>query len=260
MKNTLFIISFVLLFGVAKAQSIHDSIFNNVILIQSSDIATDGLDFLIDIPIKPQREPIIIFNSDGQIPAKLFFDRKSFLASQDEFILITPDWEYYKAVAQSAPPGGCAEPIRTNKIYHIIRNLSDYKIDSLSINDSEKSITLNFQKQKLEENDIKCYYIDCYGSSCCPRDRKWGLSNNIRKKQDSLDAQFQGNIYKGIYKKITGKEGEHCTYYTFPDLSKKQKLQAIKEMKRVIEEIMNRSKNNFPKIYLPEIFIKNGLD
>lgn len=81
MKNQLYIlISTILLSGTAFGQSIRDTVFNDVIPIHHQYVTTDGNDFLIDMPIPAQKEPIVIFNNDRRIPVELFFDRKSFLS------------------------------------------------------------------------------------------------------------------------------------------------------------------------------------
>ena len=71
-----------------------------MILIKNTDVTTNGKDFLIDIPIKPQKEPIIIFNDDERIPTNLFFEIKSFLSEQYELFLIKPNWEFWKEIIE----------------------------------------------------------------------------------------------------------------------------------------------------------------
>lgn len=121
MKKALLIVISLLFIDQLQAQNIRDTVFNNVILIKSTDVSTNGFHFLVDIPIKPQKEPIIIFNDDFRIPAKLFFSRSSFLSEQNEFILITPDWEYYNNIEETERknPGLKLHPYRQNKVYHI---------------------------------------------------------------------------------------------------------------------------------------------
>src|SRR5690554_146478 len=109
------------------AQTIRDSVFNNVVLIKNTNVSTNGFHFLIDIPIKPQKDPIVIFNDDFRIPAKLFFSRSSFLWEQNELILIMPDWQYYNNIEETERknPGLKLHPIGKIKFIifkEIIRN------------------------------------------------------------------------------------------------------------------------------------------
>lgn len=41
--------------SIAFTQTIHDTVFNDIILISAKDVATNGYDFLIDIPIKSKK-------------------------------------------------------------------------------------------------------------------------------------------------------------------------------------------------------------
>ncbi|WP_304067321.1 hypothetical protein [Pedobacter glucosidilyticus] len=231
MKKTLTLTILLFCINNLFAQTIRDSVFNNVILINNTDVSTDGFHFLIDIPIKPQKEAIVIFNDDHRIPAKLFFSRNSFLCGQNEFILITPDWEYYNNVKETERKnsGLKLHPYRQNKVYHIQRNNTKIQIDSSSIriDDSKNSIKINFKNPDLKENEIKYFFQECYGSKCCPEDPSWKLEKERNEIKNNFNEKHNVNVYKNVYTQIKGKEGEHCDYYTLSDLTNEQKIQFI---------------------------------
>lgn len=210
-------------------QTIRDSIFNNVILIKNTDVETNGAHFLIDIPIKPQKKPIVIFNDDSRIPANLFFNRNSFLYGQNDFFLITPDWEYYNNIEETERknPGLKLDPYRQNKVYHIHRNNVEIQIDSLSIrmDDPRKPITINFNNPELKENEVKYFFKECYGSTCCPEDPSYKFEKERKEMKNNFNEKHNVNVYKNTYIQTLGKEGEHCTYYTLSDLTTEQKIE-----------------------------------
>lgn len=212
------------------AQTIRDSVFNNVILIKSTDVSTDRFHFLVDIPIKPQKDPIIIFNDDFRIPAKLFFSRSSFLWEQNEIILITPDWEFRKEIIDEQKKTGLhIRAFPKNKIYHIKRRGSGYEVDSLSIvmHDPRKPIKINFKNPELKENEVKYFFKECYGSTCCPEDPAWKFEKEKNEMRNNFNERHNVNAYKNTYRQIKGKEGEHCDYYTLSDLNNVQKIEFI---------------------------------
>lgn len=237
MNKILTLIISLFLFDSVLGQTINDTIFNNVILIKQENVTTNGNDFLIDIIIKYQKEPIIIFNSDRTIPTKLFFDRKTFLSNQNELILITPDWEFQKEILEREKREGIHIKAERHKFYNIKRSNSDYQIDSLSvsIHDVWKPITLNFKNYEVKENEKKYYYNDCYGSVCCPRDGKWDVYETIQKKVNLFEEKNKVTITnEDVVTLNMGKEGEHCTLYLLSNLSNEQKLhffQIFKESK-----------------------------
>src|SRR5690554_2323459 len=150
MKNILSLIISFFLFQNIQAQTIRDTVFNNVIPIERTDVTTNGRDFLIDIPIKTQKEPIIIYNRDVLIPLKMFFEPKSFLYGQDEIILIES--------AYLRNPAKETEKVAPSVIlYHIQReNSINYKVDSLQIVWIYTCpITINYKKPELKENEVK---------------------------------------------------------------------------------------------------------
>ena len=237
------------------AQTIRDSIFNNVILINNADVSTNGFHFLIDIPIKPQKDPIIIFNDDFRISANLFFSRNSFLYGQNEFILITPDWEYYKNIEQTERknPGLKLHPYRQNKVYHIQRNNTKPQIDSLSIrmDDPRKPITINFNNPELKENEVKYFFKECYGSNCCPRDPKWDYQNDRNEMINNFNKKHNVSVYQNVYRLDLGRESERCDYYTLSDLTNEQKIEFIFPPKNYTET--DDVAQGFSVIILPSV-------
>lgn len=229
------------------AQSIRDSVFNNVIRINDTDVTSNSSTFLIDIPIKTQKEPIIIFKIERQIPTKLFFSRKSFLPDQNEILLIEPDWEYYKSIRKSEDETGLhLYPVVQNKFYHIQRNNTGFIVDSLTVrmDDSSKPVALNFKKPELNEIESKFYYLNCYGSTCCPKDPRWEFYETFQNNIKIFEEKNKVVITKEVYSKIYGKEGEHCLYYPLSDLTNEQKVAFLSEI----------TGEPYPKIYVPIIF------
>lgn len=230
MKNKLYIlISTILLSGTVFGQSIRDTVFNDVILIKSADVSTNGFHFLVDIPIKPQKEPIIIFNGDFRIPTKLFFSRSSFLWEQNEIILITTDWVFEKEIREREKREGIHIKAHRNKIYHIKRRESGYEVDSLSVvmHDPRKPIKINFKNPELKENEVKYFFKECYGSTCCPEDPSWKFEKEKNEMRNNFNIAHKVNAYKNAYREIKGKEGEHCDYYTLSDLTSEQKIEFL---------------------------------
>ncbi len=225
--------------------SVRDTVFNNVILIKDADITTNGYDFLIDIPIKSQKEPIVISYNDWRIPAKLFFDRKSFLSDQDEILLITFDWEFYKEIREREKRTGLHIKAARQKIYHIQRNNTGFKVDSLSVSahDPFKPIKFNFIKPELQKDEVKYYYQDCYGSGCCPHDTKRDIYPIIQNKIKLFEEKNNLNVTHNVLTISLGEEGERCIYYPLSDLTNDQKLQFFQIFKEA-DKIDN-------KIYVP---------
>ncbi|MES2574260.1 MAG: hypothetical protein V4572_04915 [Bacteroidota bacterium] len=257
MKKTLTLTILLLLLHNLNAQTIHDTIFNNVLLIQKENVTTNGYDFLIDIPIKVQKTQIIIFNDDERIPVKLFFERKSFMYEQNEILLITKDREYYKSIRESERETGYhLRPVRQNKFYYIQRNGNNTKVDSISVrtDDPFKPIILNFKNPELKKNEVKYYYQECYGSSCCPRDANWNFKKEGDLQKNNFNNKYKVNIYKSVYRGVLGKEGEHCDYFTLNDLSNEQKIDfMLLPPASSLINLKNKDIVKFPFIILPSV-------
>lgn len=227
MKKALLIVISLLFIDQLQAQNIRDTVFNNVILIKSTDVSTNGFHFLIDIPIKPQKEPIVIFNNDFRIPSKTFFSRNSFLYGQNEFILITPDWEFHKEIIEEQKRTGLHIKASRDKIYHIKRNSSGYEVDILSVvlQGINNPIKINFQNPELKENEVKYFSKECYGSDPKDPNLKWRQERDVIR--NNFNEKYNVNVYKNFYRQIMGKEGEHCDYYTLSDLNNVQKIEFL---------------------------------
>lgn len=244
MKKTLTFTLFFVCLNNLLGQTIRDSVFNNVIPIERTDVTTNGADFLIDIPIKPQKEPIVIVNHDRRIPTNLFFDRRTFLSEQKELFLITFDWEFQKKIREQERREGLHIKAARHKIYHILRNYDDYQVDSTTITlQSSPIVKLNFTIPKLEENEMKIYYVENYGSICCPRDWRHSFSKEIEK--DIKLFEDKNGVIISVNSMTTGKEGEKTNNYKLDNLTKEQKLQFFQIFKKA-----DRVEN---KIYVPKV-------
>ena len=250
MKELLTILSLIFSLIHVNAQSIRDSVFNDVISINHTDVTTDGTFFLVNLPITSQKKPLIIYNYDERIPTRLFFNRNTFLAQQDELILITTDWQYYRNIKknQEIRPGLKLDPVIQNKIYHIKRNGENSMVDSLTIirDNPSRPVIINYKKPELEAQEEIVYYIDCYGSTCCPKSKSWDFYDKKNELFKNFNQENQVNIHHNSYKKINGKEGEHCMYYTLSDLSEQQRFNFIKQF-------IFSNKTISPHIILPNI-------
>lgn len=129
------------------SQTIKDSIFNEVYIIKSENIIKNDNVLFINIAIQTQKTPVVFISSDRNVTAKLFCDRRLFLPEQNEFILITPDWEFIKEIREIEKREGIHIKAEKHKFYYIERNITDCKIDSLSrsIHDVRNPIVLNYK-------------------------------------------------------------------------------------------------------------------
>jgi CarboxypepD_reg-like domain len=147
MKNIFTLIASLITLFNGHCQTIKDSIFNEVYIIKKETvIKSDNLIF-IGIPIETQKTPVVLMSSDRNVSAKLFCDRRLFLPEQNEFILITPDWEFIKEIREIEKREGIHIKAEKHKFYNIKRNITDCKIDSLSrsIHDVRNPIVLNYK-------------------------------------------------------------------------------------------------------------------
>ncbi len=244
MKKLMTLTLLLLLLNNLYGQTIRDSVFNNVIPIDKTDVTTNGADFLIDIPIKPQKEPIVIFSNDKRIPTNLFFDRRTFLSEQKELFLITFDWEFEKEIREREKREGIHIKAARHKIYHIQRNYDNYQVDSTTIAlHSRPIVKLNFTIPKLEDNEMKLDYVENYGSICCPKDERHFFSKVIEK--DIKLFEDKNGVTISVESIITGKEGEKTKNYKLDNLTNEQKLQFFQIFKKA-----DRVEN---KIYVPII-------
>lgn len=184
-----------LFFQNSFSQTIRDSIFNDVILIKNENVIKKDNDFLINIPLKISKNPIVIYNADDRIPNIYFFDRKSFLEKQDKIILIKPDWDYYKGIRESEKRTGLhLKPVRQSKIYQIDRNSK--RIDSLTIREDDpwKPIIFNFKKTEIKTKKIRGFVFEDY---MIPAQMEVGIKGTDIKTQTDADGKFTMEANEG---------------------------------------------------------------
>ena len=73
------------------------------------------------------------------------------------------------------------------------------------------------------------YYTDGFGSRCCPKDPKWEMKGRLSEFIAAFEKRNHVKI-GDVYKKITGKEGEHILYFTLSTLNTEQKLLFLQEV------------------------------
>ena len=257
-EKIIFIFSLFITNNNVNAQSINDSIFNNVLLIQKEDVIKNSDDYLLDVIIDFDFKKTPIIYNDTRLSidsiASLLFKYKS-------FIVITPDWEYYDKIAEEAVNmGGCIEPTTTNIFYQRTYIENEWKTDSIRISGDQPKIVFKQPKKDVKFNDnIVFYHIENFDSTCCPKDPKW----NVKQQLDQFIISFEreNNITIGdIYKKITGKEGEHILYFTLSNLNIKQKLLFLQEVRFWTYPDQKLEHIKFsPQIFMPKTINKVGL-
>lgn len=95
------------------------------------------------------------------------------------------------------------------------------------MHDPRKPIKINFKNPELKENEVKYFFKECYGSTCCPEDPSWKFEKERNEMRNNFNNEHKVNAYKNAYRKIKGKEGEHCSYYTLSDLNNEQKIKFV---------------------------------
>jgi hypothetical protein len=257
-RKIIFILSLILTNNYVIAQSINDTIFKNVLLIQKEDVVKNIDDYLIDVVIDfDSKKTPLIFN-DSRL-SKDFFTNRMF--EHKSIVLITPDWKFYEEVAEEANRmGGCIEPATTNIFYQRKYSENKPKADSIRISGNQPKVVFTQSLKDLKTNDnIIFYHTESFGSSCCPRDPSW----EIKGKLDEFITSFEkvNNVKLGdIYEEIRGKEGEHILYFTLSNLSTKQKLSFLEEVRywkyidRKLEDVEFE-----PQIFTPNSIKKESL-
>ncbi|WP_078798424.1 hypothetical protein [Elizabethkingia miricola] len=223
--------------------------YKHVIMIEDEHMVKLGENYLVDIPIQEKPDSVYAFFLNADIPIERLKKPSNFYPSINEFILIVPDWKYYKIIAEEASKQGILiEPLVTNNYYHITRNGGEIKTDSTHISGNGHP-HISYTEPEIPKGMLQVYYTDSYGSVCCPRDPKWD------NKQD--DASFIKEFEKNKKLKITdtyrqnnGKEGEHAIYYTLSGLTSLQRLSFILEKKS--QGITNKEKKDI--VFAPQIF------
>ena len=250
MKKLLALTGLIFLYQNLIGQTIYDSVFNDVILIKKTDVATDGSNFLIDLPIKSQKDPITIYNYDTGIPVELFYKQMIFLDHQDEIILINSNSPNTRLINDEK---------ETSKLtlYHIKRDYPNNKIDSIQKEwfYTNIPIKINTVKPILKENEVKYFYEECYDV------RDLNLANiEDRKNLKIIFNQIYGvDVFKDVYRKILGEKGEYCDYYTLNDLTNEQKIVFMRSPKSSVN--LHLKDFNFSnKIILPKVIDITNMD
>lgn len=242
------------------AQNISDSIFKNVTLIENRNVLKSDNDYLIDVVMKYDVNDIpVIFNDSRELSKQFFFNE---LCRSKPMLLMTPDWAFYDAVAEEADSmGGCIEPAPAFIYYQKKYYKNKLQVDSIKITENYPKLFFNLSVKELKaKEDIVFYHTESFGSTCCPKDPKW----EMKDKLDGFITYFeQKNSTKlgDVYKKITGKEGEHILYFTLSNLNTKQKLNFLQEIRHIYVEKKNRKSIEIsPQIFMPSSIQKEGLE
>lgn len=257
-RKIILILSLLLTNNYANAQSINDSIFSNVLLIQKKDVVKNIDDYLIDVVINfDLKKSSVIFNDSGL--SKDFITNRLF--EHKSIIVIIPDWKFYEEITEEATRmGGCIEPATTNIFYQRKYIENESKTDSIRISGNQPKLVFNKSIKNVKFNDnIVFYHTESFGSTCCPKDPKW----KIKQRLDEFITSFEreNNIKLGdMYKKITGKEGEHILYFTLSNLNTKQKLLFLQEIRywKYTDQKLKDIKFD-PQIFTPNTIKKESL-
>jgi len=257
-RKTVFILSLLLTYNSIIAQSINDSIFNNVILIDKKDVVKHQEDYLIDVVIDTELKKLpIIFNNSRL--SKEFIENRLF--KKQSIIIITPDWEFFNQVTEEATKmGGCIEQATTN-IYYQKKHLENgITTDSIRISGEQPKLVFSQSLKDSESNDtIVFYHTESFGSSCCPKDTSWDIKHKLDHYISTFEKENNTKI-GAIYERVTGKEVEHMLYFTLSTLNKEQKLHFLKDIRywRNIDQKLN-TKTFKPQIFTPHEVKKEGL-
>lgn len=240
------------------AQNINDTIIKNVVRIDEKDIVQHNNDILIDVVIDSQtKKNPIIFNNTKY--SKDFFANNIF--KQKTIMIITPDWKYYDEIAKEADEfDGCIEPATTNILYQRKISGNTVKTDSIRISGKQpKLIFKPITTQSNITNAIVYYHTETYSSSCCPRDPKWEVKEKLDEFISSFEVSHKVKLGE-IYKRITGKEGEHILYFTLSSLTTVQKLRFLQQIRSVYRKSTSKKdKETTSQIFIPKSIRKNGL-
>lgn len=177
------IIGVLIYFAAAQLSAQTDSkiVYKDVIQISNENVYTDGVDYIIDIPLKTNdKEDIVIENNASLLPNKVFF-QYNFLAQFNSVTVISRDWAYYNSLKKTNH-NGSVKPVPSSKIYSIkINQNNKIIIDSLAYNiNSEIKRSASYRKKTSKmEDSIIVYYKEFWGSICCPRDAKYDRQSEI---------------------------------------------------------------------------------
>lgn len=229
------------------------TVFDDVILIDTKNVATNGFDYILDIPLRSEpKSDIIIFNRDEKLANKLFF-QLDFLYHFNTVKVISPDWEYYKSLAKNK---NAEEPIAVFKLYTVkMHSQNSISIDSTSYYGNLPKI--NYRKSdKAPENQILIYHVERFGSICCPPDPR--LFSPLKKITGYNNEAEKTSLNKSkIYTRMTGYEGEHQKYYTLELFTPLERLDFINEL---ISDRNQNIKRDTPTLFYPYFVSNLGLE
>lgn len=239
---------FILFSKILFSQNWKEKVFDEVILIKDENVVQSGNVFLINIPLKIISDQKPVFYNASHIPNELFFDKNIFLPQSNEFILISPDKEYYRNVREfSNKIKGHAEPMKTDKFYFVKRNES--KWDSISLNSQNyPKIKFKDKKTSVPPNAIVSYYSEFFGSVCCPRDKKRDFLRDNKNDYFFQELKNNGISVKEMYSCSFGEEGEYGSFYPLKELSTEQKLTFIKKRRDFFQQNPEEYRIFFPEI------------
>ncbi len=253
-KISFIIILNIILISQVFSQSLNDTLFKNVIKIDDENISKIGKSFLINIPLKEKNKFLIIFNN-SQIPNNLFFSKNNFAPNLTEFILIFPNFEYYKRIGNYSSKYSkikCAEPLTSEKLYHIKRNYNNFKIDSLTITgNKQKSIILKNPENKFKDS-ILSFLSEKTILNSLQDDKSYKTESNRIEFIKKFEKNNKLKIGKIYLENIDN--NENVFYYCLNSLNSKNKLKFILQRKYDLIPNKHLKKISPPKeIYFPEL-------
>jgi hypothetical protein len=223
----------------------------------SHQISRYGSSYLITVPLRGDVKNLYIDNSGGIIPAQVLFSEKNRLWYKTDTLIVSEKGNNAKKRIKRK---------NTHQFdfdeYIIVARKSH--IDTLTGIDNK---FLNYKELKpfsLSEDSILVYYVEEYGSVCCPEDPIW----KIRPTLGEFIKQFEDTNKVRVgqtYYITTGKEREQIVYFTLDGLTPVQKIYFL--TKRYYDLIPNKETKKIvllPEIYMPVLvskkYLKPGLD
>lgn len=243
------------------SQNLNDSIFKNVIKMDSGNTSQIGNCFLIDFPIGQTSDFLILFNN-SHIPNNFFFNSSTFKINSKEFILISPDFEYYNAVANNIKGTNiiCAEPATSNKLYKIKRENSKLIIDSITVKGNKQPIVYFKNQQKIKNDSVLSYFAEKIKLSFLPK----YTGRSLKLNQEEFVKKFEKDNNLKIEKTFSQhiKKDEYIYFYTLYNLNLINKLEFILEKSYDLMPDKHSKKITPPKgIYYPcSISLKNKVE
>lgn len=234
--------------------------YNNVVEIETKQVARLGENILIDIPLTEHPDSSYTFVLNAAVPVARLVKIGGFYPALREFTVIVPDWEFYEKVAADATKNGITlEPATTNLYYHILREEDNVKVDSIRIS-GDGHPKLEFQQPGAPKNMLVVYRTESYGSVCCPKDPRWEIADEGPAFIKAFEQRNKVHI-KSTYRQNNGKEGEHTVFYTLPRLTTEQRLNFILEKRS--QWIVNKATKDIafqPQVFTPQLVpvVKTG--